>query len=176
MKHKYLLVRNPERFSPETVIFCLWAGKSTREQIHLELIRQVARDLGWFFRLWDNMTDFWLIQKAQEIYPSLNWPSGRILRQDMNISSFFYEFQAKNIEAIENSTMYPKSFIRQMAVTDPDEHFHIQRMAKPCPALSEKRKNLKSVSLDEWEKAGISFCLILTLMGLDALISWLFNF
>lgn len=175
MKHKYLLVRDPNEFKPDSVVFCLWVGSSTREQSILALVQEVAKDCGWYFSKWNSEADFWLIQNASLFYPLSVFPVTRLLRADMNITDFYHEFERRNLDVIEKRVIYPKAFLHHLAVTDPNAAFQISHKAKPSLALSVKRKNLKSESAHEWEKAIISFWLILVIMGIDALVSWLFN-
>lgn len=176
MKHKYLLVRNPLQFDRNTVVFCLWVGMTKVEQTQLALLMEVAKDCRWLLRKWDDKADMWLSVMSAGIYPTLNWPTGHIRRADMNVRDFYREFEAKNLEAIENNLVYPKHFLSQLSVTDPDEHFNIEHRAKPSPALSVKRKYLNNGEWSEGKRATINFCLILALLALDALVSWLFNF
>lgn len=118
MRRKYCLVRNPEAFSPETVVFCLWVGTSSREQTYLALVESYCMDLGWFLRPWDEDTNFWLISKCKPIRPSSKFPQLWQRMAQMSMRSFYKILMEQNLDQYESTLKYPPRFITTISTID----------------------------------------------------------
>lgn len=118
MRSKYCLVRNPEQFNPETVVFCLWVGTSAREQTYLALVESYCLDLGWFFRPWDVDTDFWLISKCKPIRPSSKFPHLWQRMAQMSMRSFYKILMEQNLDQFETTLKFPSRFITTISTVD----------------------------------------------------------
>lgn len=176
MKQKFVLLRNPEVFSPNEAVFCLWVGSSKRDQIRKSLVENFAFDMGYIFRVWDETTDFELITLSMRFFEGSELPLSRLHRVDMSICEFYTRLKHSNIEAIAMEARQPKGIRQLQVMFDANFVSRKSREARSRQCQSVTRKNLKSESLPSWQNAAISFCLIIALMGLDAFVSWLFKF
>lgn len=176
MKAQFCFVRNTGKWSPDVVIFHVFVGAARREQVRRQLLDCYAADCGYFFRQWDEDTDFWLIQKAKEVFPKSNFPLIRFKSVSIGIMEFYRMVVEGKIEDYERNSKFPKGHFRIITKFDteilppPTVDNVIHLPSRP------KRKNLKSILGDEEVKAAISFALILILIMLDAIVSNLIGY
>lgn len=175
MKQKFALYRNPDAFSPKEAVFCLWVGSSRREQIRKSLVENFAHDCGYVFRQWDTTTDFELITLASKFFSGSELPLSHLHRVDMSICKFYSRLMHENIEAVAMEAMQPRYIHIFQTLFDANFIAKNARVARQSQCQTAIRINLKSECLPSWQSAAISFCLIMALMALDAVVCWAFN-
>lgn len=173
MKSKYCLIRSIERIEPNEPVFCLWAGKSRRDQIRLSLVENFCNDMGWFLRQWDEDTNFQLIQASAVDLSHSKVPMLHLNRVDMEICDFYSRLIDGNLQLIAKSARQQHGVARLLTMLDLNFMRKHTGEARSHQCQSVTRKNLKSGSLTEKISTAISFCLILVLLVLDWVVTLL---
>ncbi|MBR4846040.1 MAG: hypothetical protein IKU98_06430 [Bacteroidaceae bacterium] len=74
MKKIYLYVPDGDSMAYDSVVVWLSVGTSKADRTKLALLECYANDLGQFLRVRDDDTNFWLDQRAKELFPDSNCP------------------------------------------------------------------------------------------------------
>lgn len=175
MKQKYALVRSVTKFNTDTVIFHLFVGSSSRDQIRKALIERFCDDMGFFFRIEDEDTSNLLEQRAHELRPESRFPLLWVKSASMGIERFYRELRDSNIECIEQRTMDEKGHQDLLHVLDAEYYFKKSRKTTNPSANQSQRKNLSQREKDERDLSiAMAVCLV-ALFILDIIVSNVFG-
>ena len=169
MKKIYVFTRDSEKFTCETVVFRVFVGKSRREQVRASLLECFCNDMGYFWRIKDDDTDFWLESKAAEIRPSSEVPLLHVKRASVNVCTLYRLIMDGELEAYEANLPISNSLYKVISICDAKYFAEHIFSAKPSLRPELKRKYLSRSNWSEGKKA-IACCTgVLMLIILDAL-------
>lgn len=142
MKQKFALVRSVAKFSTDTVIFHLFVGSSSRDQIKLHLVEQFCDYMGYFLRIEDEDTCYLLELKARELRPESRLPMLWIKSVSWDIQRFHRELMKSNLDVIEKNILTTRANRDMLHVLDADYFFNHSQISTIPRANQSIRKNL----------------------------------
>lgn len=169
MKKIYVFTRDSEKFTCETVVFKVFVGKSRREQVRASLLECFCNDMGYFWRIQDDDTDFWLESKAAEIRPSSEVPLLHVKEASVNVCTLYRLIMDGELEAYEANIPVSNSLYKVISICDSKYFAEHIFSAKPSPRPELKRKYLSRSNWSEGKKAIACCAGVLMLIILDAL-------
>lgn len=169
MKKIYVFTRDSVKFTCETVVFRVFVGKSRREQVRASLLECFCNDMGYFWRIQDDDTDFWLETKAQEIRPSSEVPLLHVKRASVNVCTLYRLIMDGELEAYEANLPVTNSLYKVISICDAKYFAEHIFSAKPSPRPELSRKYLSRSNWSEGKKAIACGAGVLMMIILDAL-------
>lgn len=169
MKSIYVFCEDAEKFTYETVVFRVFVGTSRREQIRASLLECFCNDMGYFWRIQDADTDFWLESKAREIRPASESPLLHVKRASVNVCTLYRLIMDGELEAYEANLPISNSLYKVISICD--SQYFAERIftAKPSPRPELKRKYLNRSNWSEGRKAIVCAVGVFLMIVLDAL-------
>lgn len=170
MKKWYCYTEVQGSLSPASKVFKVAVGDCQRDQVKKALLDCYALDCGFYFRQWDNDTEFELISR-QKGYNDVTHvcPFGFQVVY-VNIHMLYRAIMNGDIQNLDNNTAYYKALFRDLTKLSPFFFSANSPLKKSAPALTEKEKNLSVRSGSEGIKAVFGFSLILALFLLGSIL------
>jgi len=144
MKKYYYYLRDAESTDPNQVLFKVAVGRSEREQIKLSLLENFAIDTGGFLRQVDEDSDFYLLSRAAQIFPSSPYPMIMWKSVLVNVSALYRMIVDDTIGHFERTREMPRAYFFQLSSLLPS--FYTPRLHKVSlrPASQRTRKYLSN--------------------------------
>lgn len=173
MKRYYCYCEESGMLCPTSRVYKVAIGDNDRDQIKKCLVDNYALDCGFYFRIWDDATEFDLSKRCN-VKPSAGYPIGHPFQIiHLSIRDLYHHIIDGDLHCVQNSINSHRNFIRMASVLSPDfcAQFLNRKSTTTAPSLS--RKNLSHVLPDDMIStiyAGMVVTAIFLLIGfLDGL-------
>ena len=170
MKKWYCYTEVQGALSPTSKVFKVAVGDCQRDQVKKALLDCYALDCGFYFRQWDQDTEFELISRQQGFHDVTNVCPFGFQVVYVNIHMLYQAIMNGNVQNLDNNTAYYKALFRDITKLSPFFFAANSPLKKSAPALTEKEKNLSVRSGSEGIRAACGFVLILALFLLGSML------
>lgn len=166
MKQKWLFCRDAAKFKHNTIVFVVWVGSTACEKFCLKTIDLWAAQKGYFFRPYDEDTQYWLEQNSKTLRPSSKTPWLWVGRKDLDLMEFYNLVEDGIINGTEFDGTYSKDECKVLQIIDTEYFFSHTSNGKKgiAPGI---RKNLSLCSQDERENLAVSAIILLLIFIAD---------
>lgn len=149
MVHYYCYTQNLENLSPDSKVFKVAIGDSDRDQVKKALLDCYATDNGFFFRVWDDTTDFELLRKCA--WSDLDCSSRAFPFEVVvvSVSKLYAAIIDGRLAEIKNPPHYFRNALRMRSILSPSFFFYISSSKNRLSAPSPRRKNLNHVLTED---------------------------
>lgn len=134
---------------PTSRVYKVAIGENDRDLIKKFLVDSYALDCGFYFRIWDDSTEFDLSKKCT-MKPRSGYPVGHPFQIiHISIRDLYRHIIDGDLHCVQNSVISHRNFLRMASVLSPDFFAQINRRqaTRSCP--SPTRKNLSHVLPDD---------------------------
>ncbi len=170
MKKWYCYTEAQGSLSPASKVFKVAVGDCQRDQVKKALLDCYALDCGFYFRQWDQDTEFELISRQQGYHDVTGVCPFGFQVVYVNIHMLYKAIMNGDILDLDNDTSYYKALFRDLSKLSPVFFAAHSSFRKSAPALTEKEKNLSVRCGSEGMKAAFGFSLIFALFLLGAML------
>lgn len=145
MKHFYCYCEESGMLCPTSRVFKVAIGDNDRDLIKKALLDCYATDNGFFFRIWDDTTDFELLQRCSwsdlDCY-SRAFPFEVVM---VSVSKLYAAIIDGRLAEIKNQPHYFRNALRMRSILSPNFFFNLSSSKNKPTAPSPRRKNLNLV-------------------------------
>lgn len=149
MKHYYCYCEEPGMLCPASRVFKVAIGDCDRDRMKKALLDCYATDNGFFFRVWDDTTDFELQRKCswsdQDCYSRV-FPFEVVV---VSVSKLYAAIIDGSLAEIKNPPHYFRNALRMRSILSPSFFFRLSSSKNKPTAPSPRRKNLNHVLTEE---------------------------
>lgn len=170
MKKWYCYTEVQGSLSPTSKVFKVAVGDCQRDQVKKALLDCYALDCGFYFRQWDQDTEFELISRQQGYHDVTGVCPFGFQVIYVNIHMLYRAIMEGNIQNLDNNSSYYKALFRDLTKLSPTFFAANSSFKKSALALTEKEKNLSFRSSSEGIQAACGFVLILALFLLGSML------
>lgn len=135
--------------SPTSRVYKVAIGDNDRDQTKRFLVDSYALDCGFYFRIWDDSTEFDLSKRCT-VKPSAGYPIGHPFQIiHLSIRDLYRHIIDGDLHCVQNSVISHRNFLRMASVLSPS--FYVQNFNRQATrsAPSHSRKNLSRVLPDD---------------------------
>jgi hypothetical protein len=170
MVHYYCFIEDATCIQPDTKIFKVKIGSSSRDQIKRQLLDCYSIDTGAFFRVWDADTDYFLGHVATAKPVDLHTQNFGLSVVVTDIHTLYRNIINGTLSALVNPPHVTRNAFRMMSILSPT-FFHRNRPKGTKPSVPPvKRQNLSVRPTREDTIAAVGFALMAILYWLGSLV------
>lgn len=149
MKRYYCYCEESGMLCPTSRVYKVAIGDGDRDQVKKFLVDNYALDCGFYFRIWDDTTEFDLSKRCS-VKPSPGYPIGHPFQIiHLSIRDLYRHIIDGDLHCVQNSINSHRNFLRMASVISPDFYAqNLRRKASPS-AQSHTRKYLSHVLPDD---------------------------
>ena len=134
---------------PASRVYKVAVGSSDRDQIKKCLVDNYALDCGFYFRIWDDSTEFDLSKRCT-VKPRPGYPIGHPFQIiHLSIRDLYRHIIDGDLHCIQNSVNSHRNFLRMASFLSPDFHASQLQNVIRASAQSHTRKYLSHVLPDD---------------------------
>lgn len=149
MKHYYCYCEEPGMLSPTSRVYKVAIGDNDRDQTKRFLVDSYALDCGFYFRIWDDTTEFDLSKRCS-VKPRSRYPIGHPFQIiHLSIRDLYRHIIDGDLHCVQNSINSHRNFLRMASVLSPDFCTQFLRRKATATAQSPTRKYLSHVLPDD---------------------------
>lgn len=149
MKHYYCYTEETGMLCPSSRVFKVAVGDNDRDQVKKSLVDSYALDCGFYFRIWDDATEFDLSKRCAA-EPRAGYPVGHPFQViHLSIRDLYRHIIDGDLHCVQNSVNSHRNFLRMASVISPDFFVQINRRKATPAAQSPTRKYLSHVLPDD---------------------------
>ena len=170
MTHKFIFVRDIEHFSPESIVFYVWIGESTKEVRNQRVINSYAAVSGaWFEKVSSSVMER-LIQVSGSFVSTLDNVDVSFRSAYVSSSEFVRILTGEGLESYETNLVESNAKHLMRFVLSSNYHLMCKAKGRIKPLLALSRKNLSPEFRDGLGRAVIGFGLILAFGLISAIL------
>lgn len=117
MKQYYCFIREPYRFTTDSVVYTVSVGSSQRERAKLELVRLWCLDAGAYFKMRSDDVQTTIDNLAETMFPSIDFPRLLLRRKYVTISELYRLIVDWSWSEIESDYSVTPAFLHQFKNT-----------------------------------------------------------
>lgn len=149
MKHYYCYCEESGMLCPTSRVFKVAVGDSDRDQVKKCLVDNYALDCGFYFRIWDDSTEFDLSKRCA-VKPRPGYHIGHPFQIiHLSIRDLYRHIIDGDLHCVQNSVNSHRNFLRMASVLSPDFCAQFLRRKATATAPSPTRKYLSHVLPDD---------------------------
>lgn len=114
MKQMFYFIREPHKFTPDSVVYTVAVGKSQREKIKCELVRQWCHDTGAYFNPRSVNADIALDNLASSLFPSMRDARVLLRTKMVSVSQLYKLIINWSWDEIENDYSVSSAYTHQL--------------------------------------------------------------
>lgn len=170
MVHYYCFIEDATCIQPDTKIFKVKIGSSSRDQIKRQLLDCYACDTGAFFRVWDADTDYFLSHGATTKPADLLSQQFGLSVVVVDVHTLYRNIINGTLSALVNPPHVAKNAFRMMSILSPSFFINYRPQGAQPSVPPVKRKNLSVRPTREDSIAAVGFALLALLYWLGSLV------
>lgn len=149
MKHYYCYCEESGMLCQTSRVYKVAIGDNDRDQVKKFLVDNYALDCGFYFRIWDDATEFDLSKRCA-MKPRSGFTIGHPFQIiHLSIRDLYRHIIDGDLHCVQNSINSYRNFLRMASVLSPDFCAQILRRKATATAPSLRRKNLSHVLPDD---------------------------
>lgn len=149
MKHYYCYCEDSGMLCPTSRVFKVAVGDNDRDQVKKFLVDNYALDCGFYFRIWDDATEFDLSKRCS-VKPRSGYPIGHPFQIiHLSIRDLYRHIIDGDLHCVQNSINSHRNFLHMASVLSPDFYAQFLRRKATATAQSPTRKYLSHVLPDD---------------------------
>lgn len=149
MKHYYCYCEESGILSPASRVYKVAVGDNDRDQVKKCLVDNYAIDCGFYFRIWDDATEFDLSKRCS-VKPRSGYPIGHPFQIiHLSIRDLFRHIIDGDLHCVQNSINSHRNFLRMASILSPDFSAQFLNRKSTTTAQSPTRKYLSHVLPDD---------------------------
>lgn len=149
MKHYYCYCEDSGMLCPTSRVYKVAVGDGDRDQVKKCLVDNYALDCGFYFRIWDDATEFDLSKRCT-VKPRPGYPIGHPFHIiHLSIRDLYRHIIDGDLHSVKNPVNSHRNFLRMASVLSPSFFFNLSSSKNKPTAPSPRRKNLNHVLTEE---------------------------
>lgn len=149
MKRFYCYCEESGMLCPTSRVYKVAIGNNDRDQVKRCLVDNYALDCGFYFRIWDDATEFELYKRCT-VKPSPGYHIGNPFQIiHLSIRDLYRHIIDGDLNCVQNSVDSQRNFLRMASVLSPDFYAQFLRRKATTTAPSPTRKYLSHVLPDD---------------------------
>lgn len=149
MKHFYCYCEESGVLCPTSRVYKVAIGDNDRDQIKKALVDSYALDCGFYFRIWDDATEFDLSKRCSVKHRS-GYPIGHPFQIiHLSIRDLYRHIIDGDLHCVQNSINSHRNFLRMASVLSPDFRANQLQNVIRNSARARHVKNLSHVLPDD---------------------------
>lgn len=149
MKHFYCYCEESGMLCPTSRVYKVAIGDNDRDQVKKFLVDNYALDCGFYFRIWDDTTEFDLSKRCT-MKPRSGYPIGHPFQIiHLSIRDLYHHIIDGDLHCVQNSINSHRNFLRMASVLSPDFYAQFLHRKATTSAPSLSRKYLSHVLPDD---------------------------
>lgn len=149
MKRFYCYCEESGMLCPTSRVYKVTIGDGDRDQVKKFLVDNYALDCGFYFRIWDDATEFDLSKRCT-MKPRQGYPIGHPFQIiHLSIRDLYRHIIDGDLHCVQNSINSHSNFLRMASVLSPDFCAQFLRRKATTTAQSPTRKYLSHVLPDD---------------------------
>lgn len=149
MKHYFCYCEEPGMLCPTSRVYKVAIGDNDRDQVKKCLVDNYALDCGFYFRIWDDSTEFDLSKRCT-VKPRAGYPIGHPFQIiHLSIRDLYRHIIDGDLHCVQNSVNSHRNFLQMASVLSPDFFAQFLRRKATPAAPSHTRKYLSHVLADD---------------------------
>lgn len=149
MKRFYCYCEESGMLCPTSRVYKVAIGNNDRDQVKRCLVDNYALDCGFYFRIWDDATEFDLSKRCT-VKPRSGYPIGHSFQIiHLSIRDLYRHIIDGDLHCVKNPVNSHRNFLRMASVLSPDFCAQFLRRKATATAPSLSRKYLSHVLPDD---------------------------
>lgn len=170
MKKNYCFIPIVGKLTAESKIFRVSVGISDRDQTKRQLLDLYACDCGFFWRVWDDTTEFEIKCRMSQS-PDAKFLFSRGLKVvNVNVAKMYQSVIDGTVDTLDNPPFFYTNFFKLQCSLSPAFFFTNKSKKKVTPRAYSTRKNLSSRPSSDDHIAAVGFALLVCLYWLGSLL------